>query len=108
MQGASVGVEGVEGADERVARIESGILLVQQQGKAIGLVAVKAVISAQGEIQPQDQAISQPPGRSRHGLRWAAPVRRVAFGISHSREFAAAPASGQRQSGADQGRRLRD
>ena len=59
-EGTPVGIERVEGTDERIAGKKRGILLMQQEGKAIGLVAIEAVIPAQGEIQSEDQAITQP------------------------------------------------
>src|SRR5437763_1814626 len=67
-----VRVEGVEGPHERVVREQPVILLAEQQRQAIGLVAVAAMISAQGQEEPEDEEIEQPPGEGR--------ARRAGFG----------------------------
>ena len=60
-----MGIECIECPHERVIGKDRRVLGVQQQGKAIGLVAIKAVITAQGEIEPEDQAISKPSRQAR-------------------------------------------
>ena len=41
-----MGIERVEGPYEGVGGIDRGVELVQQQGKAVGLVAVEAMVTA--------------------------------------------------------------
>src|SRR3954451_20292760 len=59
-----MGVERVEGAHEGVVGEEAGVLPVQQQGEPVSLVAVAAVIAAQGQVKAEDQEKSEPAGRS--------------------------------------------
>ncbi len=50
--------------DERVAGEDSWILLVQEQRQAVRLVAVVAVITAQGHVEAEDDHVHQPPRRN--------------------------------------------
>ncbi len=59
-QGAAMRIEPVERLDERVAGVKLWILPVQKQGQPVRLIAVEAVISAQGEIEPQHEEVDQP------------------------------------------------
>ena len=61
-----MGVERVEGPDERVIRIEGWVLSMEQQREAIGLIAIETVITAQGQVEAQEEEVGQP--RTRQGV----------------------------------------
>ena len=81
---AAVRVEGVEGPDERIVGEEGRVLTVEEQGEPVRLVAVAAVITAQGQVETEDQEIEEP-------------ARRRGRVIQASRQCAATPGDRQPQ-----------
>ena len=66
---AAVGVEAVEGPDERVVGVEPGVLLVEQEREPIRLVALAAPVAAEGQEEAEQGRDRRPNGERAPKLR---------------------------------------